>query len=84
VLVGQAQFERAQFAAALQTFRSVLERFPTGNQVPDALLMIGLTLKKLGRVAEGRDTLGRLRAIYPNSAAAKRAAAEMARAQGRM
>jgi TolA-binding protein len=84
VLVGKAQFERAQFAAALQTFRTVLKRFPTGNQVPDALLMTGLTLKKLGRVAEGRDTLGRLRAIYPDSAAAKRAASEMARAQGPM
>jgi TolA-binding protein len=83
-LVGHAQFERAQFAAALQTFRMVLERFPTGNRVPQALLMTGLSLKKLGRVAEGRDTLGRLRAIYPDSAAAKRAAEEMARAQGRM
>ncbi len=83
-LVGHAQFDRAQFAAALQTFRTVLERFPTGNRVPDALLMTGLSLKKLGRVAEGRDTLGRLRAIYPNSAAAKRAADELARAQGRM
>jgi len=83
-LVGRAQFDRAQFAAALQTFRTVLERFPTGNRVPEALLMTGLSLKKLGRVAEGRDTLGRLRAIYPDSAAAKRAAEEMARAQGRM
>lgn len=83
-LVGHAQYERAQFAAALQTFRSVLQRFPTGNRVPEALLMTGLSLKKLGRVAEGRDTLGRLRAIYPDSAAAKRAAEEMARTQGRM
>lgn len=83
-LVGRSRYDRAEYAAALTTFRAVLTRYPTGNQVPDALLMIGLTLEKLGRAAEGRETLARLRAIYPDTAAAREAGARLDRAPGRM
>ena len=62
----------------------MLTTYPTGNQVPDALLMIGLTLDKLGRAAEGRETLARLRAMYPDTAAARQAAARLDRLPERM
>lgn len=83
-LVGRCRYDRAEYAAALTTFRAVLTRYPTGNQVPDALLMIGLTLDKLGRGAEGRETLARLRAMYPETAAAREAQTRLDRGPGRM
>ncbi|MCA9538912.1 MAG: tol-pal system protein YbgF [Myxococcales bacterium] len=82
--LGRCRYDRAEYPAALATFRKVLERYPTGNQVPDALLMIGLTLDKLGRPSEGRETLARLRAMYPETAAARQAGAELDRSTGRM
>ncbi len=82
--IGRCRYARAEYRGALETFRAVLTRYPTGNQVPDALLMTGLTLEKLGRDAEGRETLGRLRAMYPDSAAGKQAAARLDRPDPRM
>ena len=71
--IGQVQFDEARFGAALATFHRVITEHPTGNKVPDALLMIGLTQAKLGRGAEGRETLARLRAMYPQTEAARKA-----------
>ncbi len=83
-LSGRCRYARAEYAEALAVFRRVLTTYPTGNQVPDALLMIGLTQSRLGRVAEGRETLARLRSMYPDTSAARQAAAELDRPQGRM
>lgn len=75
--IGQMQFDQSRFAAALATFRKVVATWPAGNKVPDALLMIGLTQAKLGQVAEGRETLARLRAMYPQTEAARKADARL-------
>lgn len=75
--VGRIQFDQSRFAAALSTFRAVVSKWPAGNKVPDALLMIGLTQAKLGQVAEGRETLARLRAMYPQTEAARKADARL-------
>ncbi len=82
-LLGDCRFQRAEYAGALEAFRAVLTQHPTGNKVPDALLMIGRTLQRLGRPAEGRETLARLVAMYPNTDAAQRAASHLG-GQGRM
>ena len=79
-LTGRCNYDRGRYADALSTFRRVLEVYPTGNQVPDALLMIGLTQTKMGRAAEGRETLSRLRAMYPDTAAARQADSALGRA----
>ncbi len=83
-LSGRCRYARAEYSAALGIFRRVLASYPAGNQVPDALLMIGLTQSRLGRAAEGRETLTRLQAMYPDTAAARQAAAELDRSAGRM
>lgn len=83
-LSGRCRYARAEYAAALAIFRRVLDTYPAGNQVPDALLMIGLTQSRLGRSAEGRETLARLQAMYPDTSAARQAAAELDRPQGQM
>ena len=75
--VGQIQFDQSRFQAALGTFRQVVDTYPAGNKVPDALLMIGLTQAKLGRSAEGRETLARLRAMFPQTEAARKADARL-------
>ena len=75
--VAQIQFDQSRFQAALGTFRQVVDNYPAGNKVPDALLMIGLTQAKLGRGAEGRETLARLRAMFPQTEAARKADARL-------
>jgi len=76
--MGQCRFRRVEFAAALKIFRRVIQEHPRGNKVPDALLMMGLTQRRMGRIAESREILARLVAMYPDTAAAKRAATEIA------
>ena len=39
---------------------------------------MGLTQRRMGRIAESREILARLVAMYPDTAAAKRAATEIA------
>lgn len=75
--VGRIQFDQSRFQAALATFKRVVSTYPAGNKVPDALLMIGMTQTKLGQAAEGRETLARLRAMYPQTEAARKADARL-------
>jgi tol-pal system protein YbgF len=76
-MMARGYYDRAQYGAAVRAFRHVVEAYPTGNKVPDALLMIGRTQMKLGRPAEGRETLARLIAMFPKGDAARRAQAEL-------
>ena len=62
---------------ALRTFRRVIEEFPMGNKIPDALFMFGRTLEQLGRPAEARETLARLVAMYPDTETARRASVHL-------
>lgn len=72
--VGQIQFDESRHEAALGTFRRVVTDYPAGNKVPEALLMVGETQKRLGRVAEGRETQERVRTMYPHTEAGRKAA----------
>ena len=82
--MGRMRYTRAEYAAALDLFRRVVTEHPTGNQVPDALLMTGLTLDRLGQPAKARETLSRLKSMYPGTDAARRAGAELLNISGRM
>jgi len=75
--LGRCRYARAELAAALKAFRWVIQHHPTGNVVPEALLMVGLTQWKLGRRAEARETLSRLVAMFPATKAGRHAAAEL-------
>lgn len=81
---GKCRFQRAEFPGALQRFRRVVEGYPTGNKVPDALLMIGLTQKKMGQAQKGQSTLTRLMAMYPETKAARDAATALQQSANRM
>ncbi len=75
--LGKCRYDRAEFAGALKAFQRVVRDYATGNMTPEALFMVGLTLRKLGRPAEGRETLSRLATMYPKTRAGQRAAVEM-------
>lgn len=81
--LGEAKYAQVQYGAALDAFRRLVRSYPDGNMVPDALLMIGKTQDKLGRPAQGRETLARLMTMFPSTAAARKAAKVLS-AQGRM
>ncbi len=82
--MGRMRYTRAEYGAALDLFRRVVTEHPTGNQVPDALLMTGLTLDRLGQPAKARETLSRLKSMYPGTDAARRAGTELLNISGRM
>lgn len=58
---------------AIETLRALIQADPSGKQVPRALLEIGELQLQSGQVAQGRATLTRLKSLYPNTAAARRA-----------
>ena len=71
--------QRGQRRRALGLFKRLISEDPTGNQVPEALLMIGQVQRELGAVAEGRQTLARLISLFPETPAAERARARLQR-----
>lgn len=76
--MGECRFERGQFESALVELAKVIERYPSSNKTPDALLKMGLAYEKLGRNAEARELFERVTATYPNSALAELARARLA------
>jgi TolA-binding protein len=64
--MGECYYSRRQFEDAVREFRVVVERFPQGNKVPDALLKAGYSYLALGKVEAGRRTLEELVRSYPH------------------
>jgi TolA-binding protein len=65
-------------APALDAFRAVLRAHPQGAKTPNVLLGIGEAELALGRVAEGRASLGQLIDLFPATEAAQLARARLA------
>ena len=76
--LGECFYARKEFTVAVREFRRVIERYPTGNKVPDALLKVGFSYLSLGSVEAGRQTLEQLQRSYPRHEAATLAAARLA------
>jgi tol-pal system protein YbgF len=68
---GEAYYVKRDYKSALESFQSVLQRFPASPKGPDALLKVGLTQIELKQEAEGKATLQRLVQTYPQSSAAR-------------
>lgn len=58
---------------AIEALRALIQDDPSGALVPSALLEIGQLQLNSGQSAQGRATLTRLKSLYPNTAAARRA-----------
>jgi tol-pal system protein YbgF len=76
--VGQCYYDLNQFHASAREFRRVVERYPHGNKVPDAMLKLGFSELATGDPREGRRVLESLRRIYPRQAAARLASERLA------
>ncbi|HEX7597289.1 MAG TPA: tol-pal system protein YbgF [Polyangia bacterium] len=63
--LGECAYDRKDFSTAVREFRRVVERFPHGNKVPDALLKIGFCYLSLGSLDAGKQTLEQLVRSYP-------------------
>jgi len=72
----EIDFTRRDYSGALARFSRLIERYPRGNKVPDALLRIGLCYERTGRRAQARRVFSRLRRQYPDTVAARLASRE--------
>jgi tol-pal system protein YbgF len=63
--LGECYYDSKDFSSAVREFRRVVERFPHGNKVPDALLKVGYSYLALGSVDAGKQTLEQLVRSYP-------------------
>lgn len=76
--IGECYYDLHDYHAAEPEFRKVIERYPDGNKVPDAMLKLGFTLLAEQQEAAGRDVLESLTRAYPKHEAARLAAYRLA------
>lgn len=76
--IGECHYDQRQFRAAERSFRDVVERYPHGNKVPDAMLKLGFTLQWLGDEPGGRAVLESLARAFPKHEAARMASERLA------
>lgn len=67
--IGECRLARSDWNGALRAFQNVIERFPTGNKVPDALFKAGQALERLGDVENARASYLMLVERFPESGA---------------
>ncbi|MBN2577050.1 MAG: tol-pal system protein YbgF [Deltaproteobacteria bacterium] len=75
--LGECFYDRKDYAQAVREFRQVIEHYPNGNKVPDALLKVGFSYLALGSPEAGRQTLAQLQRSYPRHEAAVLAASRL-------
>jgi tol-pal system protein YbgF len=76
--LGECYYHRKDYSTALREFKRVVEKFPRGNKVPDALLKLGFSYLNLGSTRPGREALSELVRTYPRHPASGLAAAKLA------
>ena len=79
---GECHLAKANPKKAVEQFEEVVQRYPTGNKVPNALLKLALTYAKLGERAKSEDAKKRLLADFPTSEAARKLAPGGAKSGG--
>ena len=72
-LIGESFYSQKDYRGAIAEFESLIAAAPTGSQVPDALLRIGLAQRALGDEVRARRAWERLVKEHPASAAARQA-----------
>ena len=76
--LGECFYDRKLYDKAAPEFRAVVQRWPTGNKAPDALLKLGFSLAALGDVDKARAALREVPAAYPRTEAARLATERLA------
>jgi tol-pal system protein YbgF len=75
--LGECYYDQKDYPMAMREFRRVVEKYPTGNKVPDALLKVGFAHLALGSTEVGRQTLEQVVRSYPRAEAASLATAKL-------
>jgi tol-pal system protein YbgF len=77
--LGEAFYAQKDYVRALAEFRAVIEVYPRGNKVPDALLKVGYCYQAMGQGEEARAVLEQVVTLYPKSEPAALAAERLER-----
>lgn len=65
--LGEAHYAQQDYPRALVEFRNVIETYPRGNKVPDALLKVGYCYQALGQTEKSRAVLEQVVNLYPKT-----------------
>lgn len=72
--IGEALYAQKDYPTALVEFRAVIETYPRGNKVPDALLKVGYCYVALAQPDKARAVLEQVVNLYPKTEPAVTAA----------
>jgi tol-pal system protein YbgF len=75
--LGECYYDQKDYPMAMREFRRVVEKYPQGNKVADALLKVGFAHLALGSTDVGRQTLEQVVRSYPRHEAASLATAKL-------
>jgi tol-pal system protein YbgF len=75
--LAECYYDQKDYPMAMREFRRVVEKYPQGNKVPDALLKVGFAHLALGSTDVGRQTLEQVVRSYPRHEAAGLATAKL-------
>lgn len=70
---GECKYTKKKFTEAIKRFKRVVEEYPNGSKVPDALLKIGYAYISLGDTESAETYLKKVVAQYPFSSAGAKA-----------
>jgi tol-pal system protein YbgF len=80
--IGESRFARQDHRGALAAFQEVVDRYPDGNKVGDALLKAGDCLARLGDVSAAMERYREVLERFPGSAASVMAEERLSRPGG--
>jgi tol-pal system protein YbgF len=72
--LGETFYAAKDYPHALTEFRNVVETYPRGNKVPDALLKVGYCYQSMGQTEKARAVLEQVVSLYPKTEPAALAA----------
>ena len=75
--IGEIYYSEKWYEKAILEYQNVIEKYPTGNKVPAALLKQGLAFANIGDKPNAKLILEELRRKYPDSHEAKIAAEQL-------
>jgi tol-pal system protein YbgF len=75
--LGEAFYAQHDYPHALGEFRNVIETYPRGNKVPDALLKVGYCYGAMGQNDKARAVLEQVVNLYPKTEPAALAATRL-------
>lgn len=70
---GECYFKKKDYTSAINYYLMVIEDFPQGNKVPDAMLKLAITYEKIGMKEKSEKYLEELMRLYPLSECAREA-----------